>query len=152
VTSISRTLPPSVDTPAAASPGEGATTPRSWRIAFPPQQELLNANQRLHWAKKNAITQQLRSDAFNLAKHHKVPRLERARIDGIYEPPDRRKRDAGNYYPTYKAAIDGLVDAGVLPDDDSEHCKGPFMDIGERHPGGRIVLIITELPEETSHA
>jgi len=144
-------LPPSADK-TAASPGEGATTPRSWRIEFPPRQKLLNANQRLNHHARNRITQQLRGDAFKLAKYHKVPRLMRARIDAIYEPPDRRKRDAGNYYPTYKAAIDGFVDAGVLPDDDSEHCKGPFMDIGERHAGGRIVLLITELPEsETSH-
>lgn len=135
----------------ADPPRAGVTTPRSWRIEFPPQQKLLNANQRLNPYAKNRITQQLRGDAFKLAKHHKVPPLKRARIDAIYEPPDRRKRDAGNYYPTYKAAIDGFVDAGVLPDDDSEHCKGPFMDIGDQFPGGRIVLLITELPEsETS--
>ena len=120
---------------------------RLWRIEFPPRQELLNANQRLHWSQKNRITQQLRGDAFKLAKHHKVPPLNRIRVDGIYEPPDRRKRDAGNYYPTYKAAIDGFVDAGVVVDDDSAHVKGPFMDIGDRYPGGRIVLIIHELPE-----
>lgn len=147
------TAPPSVDIPAAASPGEGASTPRSWRIEFPPRQELLNANQRLHWAPKNRITQQIRSDACLLTRAAKIPSLHRIRVDGIYEPPDRRKRDAGNYYPTYKAAIDGLVDAGVVPDDDSKHVKGPFMDIADdRYPGGRIVLLITELPQETSHA
>ena len=126
---------------------------RTWRLEFPPKQELLNANQRLHWAPKNRITQQIRSDALLLAKAAKIPPLQRIRVDAIYEPPDRRKRDAGNYYPTYKAAIDGLVDAGVCPDDDSKHVDGPYMRIADDpHPGGRIVLIITELPEETSHA
>lgn len=146
---VSRNQPPvrSVSLPAPARTGQA----RTWRIEFPARQELLNANQRLHWAPKNRITQQIRSDAFLLARAAKIPPLDRIRVDAIYEPPDRRRRDAGNYYPTYKAAIDGLVDAGVVGDDDSKHVDGPFMRIADDpHPGGRIVLIVTELSEETS--
>ena len=32
-----------------------------------------------------------------------------------------------NGYPTIKALIDGMTDAGVWPDDDSEHVIGPDM-------------------------
>jgi hypothetical protein len=94
---------------------------------------------------KHRITRQLRGDAAVLARHAKIPRLERARIDCVYEPPDRRRRDAANWHDTAKPLTDGLVDAGVLDDDDSTRLDGPFMHIGDVHPGGRIVLHITEL-------
>jgi len=123
-----------------------------WRIEFPPGQELLNANDRNHWAKQNRITRQLRSDAFVLARYLKIPRLECGQVDAFYEPPSARTRtrDAGNWYPTYKAQIDGLVDAGVFAGDDHTQVSGPFMYIGEKHPRGRVVLVITELPTPSS--
>jgi crossover junction endodeoxyribonuclease RusA len=143
---------PLADATAATAPPEGAATSRSWRIEFPARQKLLNANQRLHFRQKAAITRQLRGDAFFLARKAKVPPLERARIDCIYEPPDRRRRDAANWADSAKPCVDGFVDAGVLVDDSSAFLNGPFMHIGEPHPGGRLVFLITELPEETSHA
>jgi crossover junction endodeoxyribonuclease RusA len=41
------------------------------------------------------------------------------RIRVIYNASDNRRRDtvSGNYAPSWKAAIDGLVDAGIIPDD-----------------------------------
>ena len=136
----------------AGRPGSLPSTPttgRQWRIEFPPGQELLNANRRLHHFRHAAIARQLRADAYRLAKHHKIPRLERAQVDGIYEPPDRRRRDSSNWNPTYKAMVDGLVDAGVLEDDDHTRLVGPIPHIGDPHPKGRIVLVITELTPTT---
>lgn len=118
---------------------------RQWRIEFPPGQELLNANDRIHWSKRSRITKQLRSDAHLMARYLKIPRLARIQVDGIYEPPDKRRRDAGNWLATYKAQIDGLVDAGVVEDDDHTRVHGPFPWIGDLFPMGRIVLVITEL-------
>lgn len=136
----------------AGSAREGAlparVEPRTWRIEFPPKQKLLNANQRLHRMAEAAIVKQLRSDAFNLTRHAKVPRLERARLDCVYEPPDQRRRDAANWADTAKAFADGVVDAGVLADDDHTRVAGPFMHIGDPFPGGRMVLYITELPAQ----
>jgi hypothetical protein len=40
---------------------------------------------------------------------------------------------------------DGLVDVGVLPDDDAAHLEGPDMRLGTVHPRGRLVLTITEV-------
>ena len=39
--------------------------------------------------------------------------------------------DPGNYYPTAKAILDGIVDAGILPDDSHEYLDGPHL-----HHGG----------------
>lgn len=119
-------------------------TARTWRIEFPAGQKLLNANQRLHHMAKYRITKQLRGDAFKLARAAKLPRLERARIDCIYEPPDRRARDAANWHDSAKPCVDGFVDAGLLMDDSSAYLDGPFMHIGEPHPRGRLVFVITE--------
>lgn len=132
-----------VSLPAHARPERA----RTWRIEFPPKQKLLNANQRLHFRKKAAIARQLRRDAFLLAKAAKVPHLDRARIDCFYEPPDRRARDAANWHDSAKPCVDGFVDAGLLDDDSSAFLDGPFMHIGELHPGGRLVFVITELTE-----
>jgi crossover junction endodeoxyribonuclease RusA len=118
---------------------------RTWVIEFPAGQKLLNANDRLHHMAKYRITKQLRADAFLLAKAAKIPHLERARIDCTYEPPDQRRRDAANWQDAAKPLVDGLVDARVLDDDDHTRLEGPFMHIGDVHPGGRIVLEITEL-------
>ncbi|TYK45211.1 hypothetical protein [Actinomadura decatromicini] len=132
---------PDGDTP----PARPTFLDRAWRVEMPPGQDLLNANDRIHWSKRNRITRQLRSDAHVMARYLKIPGLERARIDAIYEPPDSRRRDAGNWYPTYKALIDGFVDAGVFADDDHTRVDGPHMSIGAPFPKGRVVLIITEL-------
>ena len=80
------------------------------------------------------------------ARAARVPRLERAHVLAEYQPPDGRRRDPANWYPSFKACIDGLIDAGVLPDDDAAHLDGPDMRLGEPYPKGRLVLTVTELP------
>lgn len=114
---------------------------------MPAGMELLNSNDRDgHWARRKRITAALRETAAWLARAQRIPRLERAHVLAFYEPPDRRKRDPGNWYPSFKACIDGIVaDAGVLAGDDAKYLDGPDPRLGDRHPGGRIVLVITEL-------
>jgi hypothetical protein len=107
--------------------------------------ELLNANQRLHWAPKARITKTIRDAAHILTRQAKVPRLESARIVCVYEPNDQRRRDRSNWHPSAKAAVDGVVDAGVLADDSDRYLDGPHIKIGEVHPRGRLVLHITEV-------
>ena len=124
-----------------------STVPRTWVIEMPAGMELLNANDRSgHWGRRKRLTEELRAAAGWLAKGQRIPRLERAHVLGIYEPPDRRRRDPSNYLPSFKACIDGIVqDAGVLSDDDAAHVDGPDMRLGSVHPGGRLILIITEV-------
>ena len=76
------------------------------------------------------------------------PVLEHAYILGILHPGSRRRLDPANFYPSFKAAVDGLVDAGVLEDDDHTRVIGPDMRIGPVMKGGRIVLHIQELTPE----
>lgn len=124
-------------------------SPRTWTIALPAGTRLLNANERLHWATKARITRQLRDTTCWLARQQKIPALLCARIIAEYRPVDRRRRDPANLYPAVKAAVDGLVDAGVLPDDDARHLVGPDMRLGEVIARGQLLLHITEITKGT---
>lgn len=81
----------------------------------------LTANGREHWREKARRTASLRS----LAGHHAAQRT--TRFDGPVNVtaticyPTARRADPANASPTVKAILDGIVDAGVLGDDDHRH-------------------------------
>ncbi|MDQ0602028.1 hypothetical protein QF037_006373 [Streptomyces canus] len=116
---------------------------RQYRVALPPRLTLLNANQRLHHHKRAEITRVLRRAAW--AASRAVPRLERVHIIGVLHPEDRQRRDPANWYPSFKACVDGLVDQGVLDDDDHTRVVGPDMRMGHVVEGARLVLHIRDL-------
>lgn len=85
----------------------------------------LNANQRLHFQARNKKTQWWRALAAVRCRNARIPGLDRAHIEIWYRFPDNIKREVANLQPTSKAIVDGLVDAGLLPDDKDEWCVGP---------------------------
>lgn len=126
----------------------------SWTVELPIL-ALLNANDRHHWGHRHRVTGYIRAAAWAATCAAKVPALARARIVCELRFPDRRRRDPANWTPSAKAAVDGLVDARVLPDDSATYLDGPDMRLGEPEPRrqgrrdapgfGRIVLHITEV-------
>lgn len=59
---------------------------------------------------------------------------------GVY--PDVRYPDPGNLSLAVKAAVDGIVEAGVLPDDSWKY----ISELTEAHPQeGRIPALVIEL-------
>ena len=88
---------------------------------------LLSANQRLHWARKAGKTRHLRTLACHEAKRQRLhPVTGRQKVTATYGfLTHSRRRDVGNMAPTTKAIVDGIVDAGVLVDDDDRHIEGP---------------------------
>jgi crossover junction endodeoxyribonuclease RusA len=125
-----------------------------WTLVIPQPDVWINANHRLHWAVKARRTLAWRGAACLLARHAHLPHLDRARIECSLRFTDARKRDVGNLHPTAKAIVDGLVDYGLLPDDDDSHLIGPDMRRGpkSRDAFGLVVVTITELPPEVPHA
>ena len=75
----------------------------------------LTENQRLHWALKGRVTKDVRLTGKLLAA--RLGRQERVEVTLTWFVPNHRKRDEDNVVPTLKALCDGLVDAGVVPDD-----------------------------------
>ncbi|MEU5978526.1 hypothetical protein [Streptomyces sp. NPDC047315] len=149
---------------AAARPGPPSTPPapaiepllamlsapgRHWTLLMPYAEELLTSNQRLHHMAVHRIRQRLRADAANTAAVRLLPRLERAAIFYVLHPrPLSRKRDPGNWAPTAKHYVDGLVtDGGLLPDDSHEFLMGPIPVMGAPVTTGlaRMTLVVVEL-------
>lgn len=126
---------------------------RSWTITLNPPADWLNSNQR-HKRRPDIAIAAWRGLSSALAEYARIPRVERCRITADLRWPDRRRRDSGNYMPTIKCAIDGIVDAGVLIDDDDTHVVELLIRRGEpvasRARGmtqGALTITVTELDE-----
>jgi crossover junction endodeoxyribonuclease RusA len=92
-----------------------------------PANELLTANQRMHWRAKAARTKALRARTYVIAGVPAKPFPERVRLVVGVQYRDARRRDVHNLMPTVKACIDGLVDAGWLTDDSDRYLQGPDL-------------------------
>lgn len=125
-----------------------------------PDDMWLSANDRMHWAPKAKRTRELRRlgwataiEAKNIARPDgsigPFP-IEVAHVAAFIGYPRNGRADPANASPTVKALIDGLVDAGVFPDDDSTHVIGPTYLRGNKCPAGqhtvRLVLTNQEIP------
>ncbi|MFF4526933.1 RusA family crossover junction endodeoxyribonuclease [Streptomyces bluensis] len=122
--------------------------PPSWRVELPVGTFLLNDNQRLHHRRKAEYIELIRRASGFAARAAKTPTFQRIHVFYVVHPkPDLRRRDPGNWSPTAKAAIDGLVDAGVVPDDNSDRVLGGDPRIGHPVKGSQFVLWITDLDQ-----
>jgi crossover junction endodeoxyribonuclease RusA len=120
--------------------------PRTWTVELPAGMELLSMNGRQHWSEQRRRGAELRKAAWATAKAIKIPPLAAALITVTYQPPDKRRRDHDNIpAQSGKHCIDGIVDAGILPDDCPPYVAGISYAIGNPHPGGRLVLTLTEV-------
>jgi crossover junction endodeoxyribonuclease RusA len=123
------------------------TARRTFRLEMPAGMALLSLNDRLHWSERNRRGQDLRKAMWAIAKRARIPVLERVSIVVEYQPPPLgRSRDADNLAVSGKYCIDGLVSAGVIPDDNSRHVTSVTCCLGAPFPKGRLVLHIEEVP------
>lgn len=91
---------------------------------------IISANHRMHWARKAALTRDLRTRAAYAWMQQGRLRLDRALCVVDVSYPDRRRRDVDNLTQTVKALIDGMVHQaagvrGLLPDDSDDYLVGP---------------------------
>jgi hypothetical protein len=114
----------------------------------------MNANQRDgHWSARSGPTKLWRDAAAVYAKKARIPGLEIARITATVHRADRRTDcDAHNRYPTVKAAVDGIVDAGVLADDCDRHLTALTIRAGQpvdkkQYPLGLLEVTVYRIEE-----
>jgi len=96
--------------------------PRSWIIEDSERPWTANAERSWHYHKRAAKVREAREAWGWLARVQRIPALSGIRVDAT--PLIRNHRalpDVAACYPTVKAAIDGFVDAGIIPDDDPFH-------------------------------
>ena len=96
-----------------------------------------NAERRWHHYKRAQVVRDARARWAWHALAARIPRLERVTIEARPLSKDRRWRpDVAACYPAVKAAIDGLVDARVIEDDDDRFVVGLCflpVEVGERN-------------------
>jgi crossover junction endodeoxyribonuclease RusA len=108
----------------------------------------LSMNSRMHHFAKAGHVKVWRNAVHVLAKSAQIPFCpDGVQIALFYTPPDRRRRDPLNLVASLKACEDGIVDAGVVVDDDAAHHTSVMPVITEKGPprpgGNRIWLEIT---------
>lgn len=113
-----------------------------------PPCDFINANGRLHHHAKAKLTKTWRQAAESavdaLGTHR--PIYQAAHIVISYRFPTNHRREVSNLQLTSKAIVDGLVDAGVIPDDSDEYVTGP--DNRRIRPNGTPLVVVT-ITEET---
>lgn len=116
--------------------------PKAQRHTSPQPCEPLNANMRLHWRPERERKKTVRDAIHYAAK--KIGPARHITVQLRYRPGDNRRRDGSNLMPTQKPAVDGLVRAGIVPDDTAEYVTEhtPVIDTG---PGPRRLWLTVEV-------
>lgn len=117
-----------------------------------PADTTLNSNRRADSApyRRAPRTDAIRS-AFRHAAHGMHPLTTPVNVELQLEFGRNARRDAPNWWPTAKAAIDGLVDAALIADDSDKHVTRTVFPAHTTDPalratkttGARVRLTIT---------
>lgn len=119
-------------------------------VRFPIVKEIfLSSNSRHHWAVERRAHRRWRELAgwrFRQAWRNQPP-LGKVMVVVTFHFPDRRRRDPHNWVQhVLKPCVDGMVDAGVVADDDGAHLVGPLPLLGEVAPSpGCFVMRVEEV-------
>ena len=109
------------------------------------------ANRNSHWRAKGPIAKAYRQAANIAMSLEMVKRCipvgewECASLSMEFLFKDKRRRDVFNAAQAMKAAIDGCIDAGLLPDDDWKHLTGGSLygDVDRENP--RVIMSFQRL-------
>ena len=122
------------------------TMSRRWTIVDTVRPWTTNAERTWHYHKRAKIVKETRERWYILTKQAQIPRLNRISIAVTPLAVNKRWRpDVGACYPTVKAAIDGIVDAGVIIDDNPQHLDSIIFFTVDIVGRDGLRLMITEL-------
>lgn len=136
------------DVPAGHRPAPPAATAAAGRWVLElPFTKPLSLNDRDHWRVKATRTATWRDAAGKLTRYAKIPKCTAITVELWYTPRDDGPRDPLNLVASLKACEDGLVDAGVIPDDSSRYHTSVMPQITRKGPerpnGNRLWLVVT---------
>jgi crossover junction endodeoxyribonuclease RusA len=123
----------------------------TWTLTLPWTKPLLSLNDRMHWARRAAITKAVKQTTCVLARNARIPAQDRITVQLHYQPRDRRHRDEDNLFAFVKPCVDGIKAAGIVADDDSRHVTHLPAVIHDPLPGqraGALWLVITPVEEQ----
>ena len=105
-------------------------------------------NDRHHFAVRNARTQAWRRAAQVYAKaQHAQPVEGAVEVRAVIHKATRVHYDLDGVAATVKACVDGLRDAGIIPEDDTSVVARFVMEPGPVGKPGRVVVHVTPIGE-----
>lgn len=115
-------------------------------VTVPKVGDWMNSNDRRHRMAQANLTKAWRA-AGKAACVGLVPVSGKVHMTATIHKDRDGRWDPNNLWPTVKAIVDGMVEAGVLVDDDHKHLIGPDMRRGEKG-APRIVLHMHQVSAE----
>jgi crossover junction endodeoxyribonuclease RusA len=105
----------------------------------------LSPNARLHHMQLYRAKRQAKDEAMALVLEQGRPDIpyEKAHITITWVAKDKRRRDPDNLFASMKGTLDGLVEAGLLVDDDARHVSYTLK--YERGDADNTILGIEEI-------
>jgi|TARA_R100001463_G_scaffold675_4_gene3079 crossover junction endodeoxyribonuclease RusA len=96
--------------------------PRRWVLEDREKSWTVNQERTWHFHKRAKMVRDCRERFGWLVAEQKLPRLDKVKVSIVPLAKDKRGiQDVGACLPAAKAAVDALVDMGVIPDDDPKH-------------------------------
>jgi hypothetical protein len=126
----------------SAGPGGPDLSPRTWTLRFegsvPP-----GPNARPHWYTRAGTARQWKELALVRCYLQDIPHLKRIRISAVIYRKRLGVADEDNDRARLKPVIDGIVAAGVVPNDTRQYVEhGPMTEV---RGAPALVVIIEEL-------
>ena len=120
---------------------------REWELEYEIGKiPMTNAERSGHWRAHREQTKEWRGVFHLLALEKKIPTLSAIEVEVWHERKDRRATpDCGAAAPAAKAGVDGLVDAGVIPDDGPEFFRRLIFNAPEVTGRSADRLVVREL-------
>lgn len=109
-------------------------------FAAPPM--TMNQARRAHWAAQRSAKEEVQTAVWALAKQAKIPRVDRCVVALVWYAATKTVRDSDGTAVMAKAAIDGLVSAGVLDDDDSTRVVATMLSVVTGVKPARVELLV----------
>jgi len=111
-------------------------------LFLPPPHAALHAHNTGHWSKKRILVQALRDRVKRIAMKATDRKWPAATIEYRFFFPDAIQRDEANAVHSQKPAIDGIVDSGLIPNDDYQHLHtiGICCAVDKNNPRTELVL------------
>lgn len=95
-----------------------------------------------HWSKLSPLKVEWREAYKLLAKQAKIPHYDKIGLEVRQYCRTEQMPDTGNNYGAVKSAIDGLVDAQVIDDDDGRYVRYIFTYAPEKGPKDALTITV----------
>lgn len=115
------------------------------RVPNPAAPLTMNVARRLNHHVYARQIRNIREQAHWLAAAQRIPALPACEVELHYAPPDNRRRDADGLVAYLKPFCDGLVDAGIVPDDTPNLMRKHMPVIEDPAKPARLWVVVREL-------